>query len=323
MARPVGSPAYLPNLVGRDNLQSANAALSTSGSAVRVAGPGVAGLLVQILTAPIALLVDAASFAFSALCLLAIRTPEPAPIAATRRPVWSEIHEGLYIILSSRLLRPLALSVCAYNFFAAVFVTVSMQFMVHDLRLEPAYIGAIMSSSGIGAVLGGLASRPVAQRFGVGPAIVGGALVLGLVHFVAPLAVGPGPFVAALLFGGWLISGIAQLIFAVNRQTVVQHLAPEHALGRVFASERFVIMAAVPLGSALAGFLGEWLGLRATLAIAAIGTTLGMASQLASPIRTLRTLPALAPDEVPDPRSPGTDAHGSSATISGSVQLRP
>jgi hypothetical protein len=103
------------------------------------------------------------------LCLLLIRRPELAPKPAVRRSVRGEIHEGLYLVLRGRLLRPLALSVCTYNFFAAIFVTVSTLFMVRELRLEPAIIGISMASGGVGAVLGGLASRALARRLGIGP----------------------------------------------------------------------------------------------------------------------------------------------------------
>ncbi len=151
----VAGSAYLPGLVGRVHVVEANASLLTSASAVRVAGPGLAGILVQLLTAPIALLLDGVSFVVSAACLLLIRKSELAPQPAGRRSVWGEIHEGLRLVLRGRLLRPLAVSVCTYNFFAGMFVTVSTLFLVRDLTLEPASIGIIWASSGVGAVLGG------------------------------------------------------------------------------------------------------------------------------------------------------------------------
>ena len=304
----VASSAYLPGLVGREHVGEANASLFTSASAVRVAGPGLAGMLVQLLTAPIALLLDGVSFVVSAACLLLIRRPELAPKPAVRRSVRGEIHAGLYLVLRGRLLRPLALSVCTYNFFAAIFVTVSTLFMVRELRLEPAIIGIIMASGGGGAVLGGLASRPLARRLGIGPTIVGGSAGLAIAHFALPLSTGPWSIIVPLLIAANVVSGVGELVGAVNRQSLIQHLAPDDALGRVVASQRFMILAAVPFGALLGGALGEAIGLRATLWIGAAGTCTGMLILLASPIRTLRDLPAPTPDGPPDepPEPQGT-----------------
>jgi MFS family permease len=208
----VASSAYLPGLVGREHVVEANASLFTSGSAVRVAGPGLAGVLVQVLIAPIALMLDGVSFVVSAACVLLIRRPELAPNPAARRGVWGEIHEGLYLVLRGRLVRPLAVSLCTYNFFAAIFVTVSTLFMVRDLRLEPAIIGIIMASSGVGAMLGGLASRPLARRLGIGPAIVGDSMGLAVAHFATPLASGPRIMVVPLLVAANVLSGVGELV---------------------------------------------------------------------------------------------------------------
>ena len=305
----VASSAYLPGLVGREHVTDANAKLFTSASAARVAGPGLAGVLVQLLTAPIALLLDEFSFAVSAACLLLIRRPELVPRQGARRSVWGEVHEGLYLVLRGRLLRPLAVSFCTYSFFAAIFTTVQTLFMVRDLRLEPAVIGIIVASNGVGAVLGGLASRPLARRFGVGPAILGGSAALAITHFALPLSTGPWSIIVPLLIAATVLSGFGQLVCAVNHQSLTQHLAPDYALGRVVASRQFMILAAVPFGALLGGALGEAIGLRATLWIGAVGTCTGMFILLASPIRTLRELPALAPDGPPDepPQSPGTE----------------
>jgi MFS family permease len=305
----VASSAYLPGLVGREHVTDANAKLFTSASAARVAGPGLAGVLVQLLTAPMALLVDAFSFLVSAACLLLIRRPELIPRHGPRHSVWGEVHEGLYLVLRGRLLRPLAVSFCTYNFFAAIFTTVQTLFMVRELRLEPAVIGIIVASNGVGAVLGGLASRPLARRFGVGPAIVGGSAALAITHFALPLSTGPWSIIVSLLIAATFLSGLGQLVFAVNAQSLIQHLAPDYALGRVVASRQFMILAAVPFGALLGGALGEAIGLRATLLIGAAGTCTGLFVLLASPIRTLRDLRALAPDGPSDepPEPPGAE----------------
>jgi predicted MFS family arabinose efflux permease len=212
-------------------------------------------------------------------------------------------------VLRGRLLRPLAVSFCTYSFFAAIFTTVQTLFMVRDLRLEPAVIGIIVASNGVGAVLGGLALRPLGRRFGVGPAIVGGSAALAITHFALPLSTGPWSIIVPLLIAATVLSGFGQLVCTVNYQSLTQHLAPDYALGRVVASRQFMILAAVPFGALLGGALGEVIGLRATLWIGAVGTCTGMFVLLASPIRTLRDVPALESDGPSDepPQSPDTE----------------
>ncbi len=119
---------------------------------------------------------------------------------------------------------------------------------------------------------------------------------LAVGHFAVPLASGPWIIVVPLLVAANVLSGVGELVKAVNQQSLIQHLVPDYALGRVVASQRFLILAAVPFGALLGGALGEAIGLRATLWIGAAGTCTGALILLASPIRTLRDLPALALD---------------------------
>jgi len=291
----VAGPAYLPSLVGREQLVEANARLSTSGSVVRVAGPSVAGVLVQLVTAPVALLADAASFAFSAACLQLIRKREPAGANPSHRGAWNDVRAGLSAVLRDPLLCPLSLATCAYNFFAAIFETIYMLFLVRDLGLSAAVIGVVLAGSGFGAVLGGLVSSQIAVRFGIGRAILSGALVLAMAHVVAPLVVGPEILSAPLLFSAGLVANVGGLIMAVNRQTLIQHLTPDKMLGRVFASQRFLTVAALPFGALLGGVLGEALGPRGALAVVAIGMNVSMALLLLTPVRGLRELPVAEP----------------------------
>ena len=282
--------AYLPTLVGTKHLTDANAKLATSGSVTRVAGPGLAGGLVQVLGAPVAILADALSFLVSAACLVLIRAPEPPTTSAGKRGILGEIQEGLYLVLGHRLIRPLVLSSGAYNLFAAMFVAVYTLFMVRDLGLDPAAVGGIIAVGGLGGVLGGLAAGPVARRFGAGRAIVGGALLLALMHTAAPVAGGPAIVTVPLLAGAGLLAQLGLGVYAVNRTSLVQQLVPAHVLGRVSASQQVIGLAAVPVGAAMGGLIGEGPGPRTALAIAALGTVGAAVALLRSPLWTASPL---------------------------------
>ena len=297
--------AYLPTLVGTEHLTDANAKLATSGSVTRIAGPGLAGGLVQVLGAPVAILADALSFLVSAVCLVLIRAPEPPPTSAGRRGVLEEIQEGLYLLLGHRLIRPLVLSTGAYNFFAAMFVAVYTLFMVRDLGLDPTEVGGIIACGGLGGVLGGLAAGSVARRFGAGRAIVGGAILLALMHVAAPVAGGPAMVTVPLLSGAGLLAQFGLGVQAVNRTSLVQQLVPAHVLGRVAASQQVIGLAAVPIGAALGGLVGEGSGLRPTMAIAALGTIGAAVTLLRSPLWTTSDVAEMLEADVPRESGPG------------------
>ena len=299
--------AYLPTLVGTEHLTDANAKLATSGSVTRVAGPGLAGGLVQVLGAPVAILADTLSFLVSAVCLVLIRAPEPPTTSAGKRGILGEIKEGLYLVLGHRLIRPLVLSSGAYNFFAAMFVAVYTLFMLRDLGLDPAAVGGIIAGGGLGGVLGGLAAGPVARRFGAGRAIVGGALLLALMHTAAPVAGGPAIVTVPLLAGAGLLAQLGLGVYGVNRTTLVQQLVPAHVLGRVSASQQVIGLAAVPAGAALGGLIGEGPGPRTALAIAALGTVGAAVALLRSPLWTaspLAQMPEISGPREVDPDEP-------------------
>src|SRR5438132_1783181 len=289
--------AYSPSIVQSAQLAEANARLTTSTAATRVAGPSLAGVLIQLTSAPIAILADAVSFVVSAICLTFINADEPAPKTTARRSIAAEIKEGLYLVLGHRLIRPLVLSTGAYNFFAAIFVAVYTLFMVREIGFAPATVGAVIACGGIGGVLGGLAAVRLAVRVGSGRAIVVSMIVLSAAHLLAPIATGPQLVTIPLLAGAALIAQWAVGVLTVNQTTLIQQLVPAHALGRVSASQRVIVIAAAPIGAALGGVLGELFGLRATVGIAAVGSVAATAFLLRSPLwsTTQMDLPEEAP----------------------------
>jgi MFS family permease len=281
--------AFLPRLVGATYLAEANARLATSSSIARVSGPAVAGLLVQVFSAPIAMLADALSFLFSASCVAFIRIAEPVVRRRRARSIFADIKEGLYLVLQHRLLRPMVLALGTYNLFAAMFTAVQTLFMVRELELSPAMIGAVYACGGIGGIVGGFVAERLMRRIGTGRSLVVGALLLAAMHLVVPIVGGGAMFAAVVLASSSVLAQLGAAVVLVTQNTLMQQLVPVHVLGRVAATRQVVVLALVPIGFALGGAIGDQLGLRAALGIGAVGTLLVGVVLLPSPLWTSET----------------------------------
>jgi MFS family permease len=292
----VAYQSYLPSLVDRDQIVDGNAKLQTSYSAAQITGPGVAGVLIGAVTAPFAILLDSVSFVVSALFMFAIRrhegTPEPKLNELGGRPsMRSEIIEGLRYVGRQRLLRSIAATTGASNFFSNVVYSILILYLVRELSFTPEVLGLAFSIGAIGFLLGALIANRVAMRFGVGPTIVGSTLLFGpsaLLIAIAPADMAA-PFVAASVFVG----GLGGAIYNINQVSLRQAITPERMQGRMNATMRFIVWGTIPLGATLGGFLGGVIGLHETIWIGAIGGTFVFLPVLFSPVRSLERIPEL------------------------------
>jgi MFS family permease len=296
----VGRSSLLPSLVGRERLADANGKLEMSRSVARVAGPGLAGALVQLLTAPVAVAADALSFLVSAACLTRLRVTE-APPARPGRRVWAEIGEGLRVVRGSPPLRAQVGATALLNVFAGGITAVEIVFFTRELGVAPAVLGTVLAASGLAAVAGATVAARTAGRFGLGPTMVGALVLFSLAHFPVALAAGPPGFVTALLVVG--IGGIqlAFPIYGVGAAALLQGVTPDHLLGRVTASVRFLLVAPPLVGALVGGAAGDAIGLRATMLLGAVGQLAPCLWLYLSPVRSLRqpSPPADAPPAAP------------------------
>ena len=289
----VAYQSYLPSLVARRQLVEGNSRLEVSNATARVAGPGLAGVLVQLITAPGAIALDALSFVASALFLGSIGGDEEPPTAErARRSIWREIGEGIDQVIHHPLLRPLALSTATSNLCNGMIGAVFIFFLARDLALAPSVIGLTYAAGSVGGVLSALLVARVARRTGVGPAIVAGKAVMGASAALIPLAGGPLPLAVTLLIVSRFFGSGGTVVSNVNQVSLRQAITPPQLLGRVNATMRFIDWGALPLGALLGGLLGETLGIRPTLALGAAGMALGVLWVLFSPILALREPPA-------------------------------
>ncbi|HEU0116752.1 MAG TPA: MFS transporter, partial [Thermomicrobiales bacterium] len=277
---------------GRDQIVAANSKLQISYSTAEAGGPGVAGLIVQAMSAPAAIAVDAASFLVSAFLLRRIEADEPPVARPAASGVRRDIVAGLRALLGHPLLRPIVLGSIADGIALEAIAALFVLYATRDLGIGPVALGAIFAAGGAGAIPGALLADAAGRRFGAGPTIVGGWFIGATTWLTIPLAAGP--FAAPILACGMLAGGLTNTIVNIQQWSLRQLVTPDALQGRVTASHRFLVYGAYPLGALLGGGLGAAVGLRPALALCAV---MALASPLwvaCSPLRRLRTLPAPA-----------------------------
>ncbi len=297
--------AYLPTIVKREELVDANGALAASGSTAEFMAFGISGFLVQLLTAPIAIAIDALSFLGSALLLGSIRQTEgPPPPKADRAPVLDEIRAGLRLVIHDPVLRAFAGAQTALAGLWGVFGATYFLFVLEELRLGPAVLGLIAGVGGVSSFVGAMVAARVVRSFGIGPVTVVGMLLAALGNAFIPLAPVGLPIVAiGCLVMQQLVADSAATVYEITETTVRQTVVDDRAIGRVTST--FSVMAGLAqltatLGS---GLLAEVIGLRATIWLAPLGGLIGAFILWRSPVRTLISLPVRpgAADRPDDP----------------------
>jgi MFS family permease len=294
--------SYLPSLVDRKEIIEGNSKLQVSASAAQISGPGVGGILVEIFTAPYAVLVDALSYLGSALFLVRIKASEPPPeTAKSERPsMWVELKEGLRFVLGNPNLRAQAGCTATSNFFSNVAFAVYLVFTVRVLGLSPGLIGLSLSVGAVGSLVGAVTAMRIARRFGIGPTTIAVAALWGpaaLLLALAPVGDAALPF----LVGGILLFGFSAVVYNIVQVSYRQAVCPPRLQGRMNSVMRFIVWGTIPIGTLLGGALGSLIGLRETILVAAVGGALGVFWIVFSPQRHLREMPEPIDDAVAEP----------------------
>lgn len=282
--------AYLPALVGRENLVEGNGKMQLSQSVALLIGPGLAGILVQLLTAPVALVLDAVSFVVSAVSVVRIRTPEAAPERRTSR-MGHDIVEGLRLVFGQPLLRALVGFAGTSNFAFNMMFAILILYVTDVLGLSALEIGLVLSIGALGGVAGALQVKGISQRLGVGRTLMVVALLDGIGMILVPAASGSHWARFAVLTAAAFVAVLSSAASNTLAVSMRQAVTPDRLLGRMTATVRFVIWGLTPLAALTGGALGQWLGLRATLAVAAGLSFLQLAWLFFSPLRGMRDQP--------------------------------
>jgi MFS family permease len=302
----VADRAYLPTVVGRDKLVDANSAITASSSAAEFVGFGAGGALIQVLTAPIAIAIDAASFVVSALILGRIRSTEPPPRAvAQREPVLREIAEGLRLTLGHPILRPLALADASVAGFWGVFGAVYLVF-VTEIGFDPAAVGLLAAVGGLSSLAGAVIAGRASRRLGVGRFLVSAMVLVTVGNVCIALTPDASLVGIVLLLAQQLLSDSSLTAFDVVAVSIRQATVDDRALGRVGASFHVLAMAFMLVGTIVGGVLGEAIGVRAALVVGGAGGVLAILILWFSAVRRMADVPValgagpvIAGDDVP------------------------
>jgi len=294
----VGGAAYqvlLAQLAGRKRLVEANAKITLGETSSALIGPGIAGLLIQALTAPFAIVLDALTFFASALMLRRVEARKDVIHMTNRGAVWAEIHEGLLLVWRMRTLFALALVAGLWQVLHHMQIAVLILFATRELGLSAGSIGVAYMFGGVGCVIAAANAERLSNRFGVGSIIVYGLLLTAFGWQAFGLVSGP-PWAATLALGlAMLVFDFGAVLYGINYLALRQAITPDRLLGRMTATMRFCTVAAAPLGSPIGGALATGIGLRATLlVVGALGLALAIGAMTSSPFRSHRTLPATA-----------------------------
>jgi MFS family permease len=290
----VAALSYLPFVVGRDRLTQANATLQSWDAAASVAGPSLAGYLVQLASAPVAILIDAGTYVWSALFLAGVRRRESEPERQAQRQLFSEIGEGLRFVFGHPLLRPIAMVGAITNLFIQIAIVMMPLMFKRVLGLSDGQLGLFFTFGGVGVLLGSFNAQRLADRFGPGSVLWVTGLAATPFGLVVPL-IDRGPWLWVAICC-WLV-----LAFRIGMNNVIlvsfrQRATPDRLLNRMNATMRFLMTGVLAVGAALAGGLGQYAGIRTALWVAAIGLAFAWVPLFFSPIRGMRELPAPVDD---------------------------
>ena len=347
----VADQSYLPTILERDELVEGNAKLQISQSSAQILGQPFGGGIVAVLTAPVAVLIDAVSYVVSAGLILSIRerardvaarirpsnagtavaateadelAPSPAAVAsvaiegrASYEPAEAagldpeinpeagagaldaeggmrqQIADGLRYILHHDYLANIAATTATSNLFGNIAFAIFPVYAYKVLELSPAEVGTIGGIGGAGVLLGALIANRVQLRLGVGRTIILAAASYGPVALLFPLATPETGFwlIAIALFVG----GVLNVIYNVSQVSLRQAITPEHFLGRMNATMRFLVWGTIPIGSLIGAGLSEVIGVRPTVWVGAVLSFLPFLPVFFSPVRHIRTIPTEEP----------------------------
>ena len=277
-------------LVEREDYVVANSWLAGSRSFSFVAGPSVGGILVQLLKAPYALLVDSISYLFSAGYLSSIDPVEPEIEVAQK----GHVAAGVRYILTSSVMRSSLLATATINLFNFVFHALFVLYAIRSLHVRPATLGIVLGAGAVGSLIGSFVTSRLGRSLGIGPTYILGCILFPVPLVLVPLAGGPYWLIMAMLFLAEFGAGLGVMVLDISAASIFAALVPHRLRSRVSGAYMVVNNGIRPVGSLIGGFLGTAIGLQTTLWIGVVGAMTGFLFLLPSPIPKMRELPELA-----------------------------
>ncbi|MFE1173261.1 MFS transporter [Streptomyces sp. NPDC058773] len=302
----LGLMAYLPKLVASEDLLSANGRVSMSQASAEVAGPGLFGLLVHWLSAPLCLALDAASYLVSVLSLVLVKRPEPAPARVVGTP-WKDLKDGLRFLVRSPLLRAVTLAGSLYNLAWAIFQTA---FLVYMNRILGFNIGVVLAVGAAGGVAGAACTPWLTRRLPVGVTYLAAAAATTVPALLIPAVSGQKTALALSVSALLVVMNGGLAIFSVLTATLRQSVTPDGLMGRVVAGYRALVFGGISLGGLVTAWLGGFAGPHAILWVAGLFFLTATAPVLLSPVPRLRAFDTKARDADDTLSAPERDVSG-------------
>ncbi|HTO25259.1 MAG TPA: MFS transporter [Gaiellaceae bacterium] len=296
----VAYQSYLPSLVEREQLTDGNSKLQATASAAGIAGPGLAGGLIAALTAPYAILVDAASFVVSTLFMIPIKRREALPERSEHEPkpkMLPELKEGVRYVVHHRYLKWIALCTGSSNFFGSIAFAVGVLYMARVLEMSSLAAGVVMAGFGVGALVGALATPRFQKAVGVGRAIWIPSVMFSVAGFAFPLA--PQSFPVPVLLAGTLLFGIGGMAYNITQVSLRQAITPERMQGRMNASMRWIVWGTMPIGSLVGGAIATSYSIKTALWVGAIGGAFTFLPVLLSSVAKIGEMPKQVEEPTP------------------------
>jgi MFS family permease len=296
----VAYQSYLPSLVDREELIEGNSKLQLTVSIAQVGGPSVSGGLIAAITAPYAIVVDAASFVISAAFMLRIRHRETLPEhpeGEERPKMWPQVKEGLHWVVGHRWLRYIATYTATANFCGSVLFAIFLLYAVRSLHLSAVELGVTFAVGAAGSIVGALAANRLQQTFGVGPTIVGTAVFGSFGGILYPLA--PHSFPLPFLMLGQAIFMFGAVTYNITQVSLRQAITPERLQGRMNAAMRWIVWGTIPLGTLTGGAIATGTNLKTALWVGAIGELFAAVPLLLSSVRKIGEMPAPVDEPTP------------------------
>jgi MFS family permease len=286
----VAHASLFASLVRRPDYVDANTLLNGSRAASFVAGPSVGGLLVQWLSAPLALIADVVTYLASAAFLGRVRVAEaPAETGTEVKGMTS----GVRYVARSPVLRAVLLGATTLNLFNYIFAALFVLYLTTSLHVAPGTLGLIIGLGSIGGLLGAVLAGPLSRRLGIGPAVILGFLLFPAPLVLVPWVSGPQWLIFGVLVVSEFFSALGVMVLDITVGSVQTAATPHTMLAVVSGFKRTVNYGIRPIGALIGGALGATIGVRPSLWIATVGALLGVLWVWFSPLRTMHDLPEL------------------------------
>jgi MFS family permease len=282
--------SYVPSLVDKDKLSTSNSKLEGSRAVAQMGGPGIGGILVEILSAPFALITHACSYVVSTISLLLIKKEEQVVKSAQNKSVFGQIKEGLSVLVKNKVLLSITSTTALLNSLKSSFSAVYIIYVVEMLSINSSLLGIIVGIGSVGALIGASITTFLTKKVGIGKSILTGCLFYCLGIIIVPF-IPATPYVSTVfLIIAQFFTALGGTIYFISQVTLRQTITPNNLLGRVNASNRFISRSFAPFGALLGGALASFLSVKMALLIIAVASLIPIVFMLASPIMRIHSV---------------------------------